>query len=417
MLPSSHVIPINGPAVEPPSDRTVLAGAFSEFIAAAGCLERSYHDLQLEVVQLRKELEERNAALNSIVVQNEHMRLALQRIVGALPCGVLVLEANRTITLMNAEAKRLLDLETAGARSLSELPTHMKTHLAGFVESSSDRDMEEEFCVPTKSAKRWLAVRSRRLIVNVSGRQSEDARQTVLTLRDVTAQKELEQEREAARNTLALAEMSAVLAHEIRNPLASLELFAGLIADEQPGSSEHISHLQAGIRTLSATVNNVLRFHSAGHSHLSPIAVGQVVKNTVEFIRPIARQARVEVSFKDQARELRIAGDANALQQVMLNLACNAIRNMPGGGRLSISVRAKRVDEEIHASIRVADVGRGIRPDHMAHIFEPGFSGSGNTPGLGLAVCKRIVEQHRGRIRVRSRVNRGTTFTLEFLAL
>src|SRR5271157_3751967 len=239
MLPSSHVIPINGPAVEPPSDRTVLAGAFSEFIAAAGCLERSYHDLQLEVVQLRKELEERNAALNSIVVQNEHMRLALQRIVGALPCGVLVLEANRTITLMNAEAKRLLDLETAGARSLSELPTHMKTHLAGFVESSSDRDMEEEFCVPTKSAKRWLAVRSRRLIVNVSGRQSEDARQTVLTLRDVTAQKELAQE-----------EMSAVLAHEIRNPLASLELFAGLIADEQPGSSEHISHLQAGIRTL-----------------------------------------------------------------------------------------------------------------------------------------------------------------------
>ena len=269
----------------------------------------------------------------------------------------------------------------------------------------------------TNSAKRWIAARSRCLSVNVSDSRTVEARQTVLTLRDVTDQKELEQEREAARNTLALAEMSAVLAHEIRNPLASLELFADLIADEQPGSAEHISHIQAGIRTLSATVNNVLRFHSAGHSHLSPIAVGHLLKSSVEFIRPIARQACVEVAFQDQSCDLRIAGDGNALQQVMLNLACNAIRSMPDGGRLSISVRPKRVAEAVYASIRVVDVGRGIQPDHLARIFEPGFSGNGNTPGLGLAVCKRIVEQHGGSIRVRSRVNRGTTFTLEFLAL
>ena len=95
MLPSSHVAPINGPTGESRGDRAVLAGAFSEFIAAAGCLERSYHDLQLEVAQLRKELEERNAALNSSVAENERMRLALQRIVAALPCGVLVFEAER----------------------------------------------------------------------------------------------------------------------------------------------------------------------------------------------------------------------------------------------------------------------------------------------------------------------------------
>jgi signal transduction histidine kinase len=417
MLPSSHGIPIVGPSAESLSDRTGLAGAFSEFIAAAGCLERSYHDLHLEVVHLRKELEERNSALNSSVAENERTRLALQRIVGALPCGVLVFEANGAITLMNAEAKHLLDLEAAGACNLNELPTYLKPHLEELLKCNPDYDREAELCVSTNSAKRWIAARSRCLFVNVSGSQSAEARQTVLTLREVTAQKELEQEREAARNRLALAEMSAVLAHEIRNPLASMELFADLIAEEQPGAAERISQIQAGIRTLSATVNNVLSFHNAAQSRMSPIVVGPILKNCVEFVRPIARQAGIAVVLRGDTCGVRIAGDENALQQVMLNLACNAIHNMPGGGRLSISVRTKRAGETVYASIRMTDVGRGIQPQHLAHIFEPGFSASGSTPGLGLAVCKRIVEQHRGSIRVRSRVDRGTTFILEFLAL
>jgi signal transduction histidine kinase len=79
-------------------------------------------------------------------------------------------------------------------------------------------------------------------------------------LRDVTAAKEAEQEREAARSAMALAEVSAILAHEIRNPLASMELFAGLLMDDPEQTSVWVSHLRAGIRLLSATVNNVLEF-------------------------------------------------------------------------------------------------------------------------------------------------------------
>ncbi len=417
MLPSSHLIPINGPLAVPRSEPAALASAFSDFIAAAGCLERSYQDLQREVSQLRQELEERNAALKSVALENHRMRLALQRIVGALPCGVLVFEADHTISLANAEARRLLGLAVEGPCSLQELAVEKNLPLHAFLRRTSENETEQEFRVDANLPPRWIAVRSRRLFSANSGEGGGVPSQSILTLRDISAQKELEQEREAARRTLALAEMSAVLAHEIRNPLASLELFADLIADEQPTAAQHISHLQAGIRTLSATVNNVLRFQSVGQSHLSPTRIAEVVRNSVAFIRPIAQQAGVEVLLRDRAGELRIAGEENALQQVMLNLSCNAIRSMSGGGTLSISVRATRVEDVVYASIRVADTGHGICPEHLDHIFEPGFSGRGDTPGLGLAVCRRIVEQHGGKIQVRSRVNRGTVFTLELPAL
>jgi len=416
MLPTSNLAPINAPTVEGRPDPTVLADAFSEFISSAGRLERFYQKLRNEVVQLRRELEERNAALRKSLVENERIRLALQGLVGALPCGVLVLDENRDITLLNSETIRLLEIDPSRVRRLGDLAGSLQSQILTLVEGLTQSDGEQEITVATSAGKRWIAIRGRRL---ATGQEEERGQQhrTIVILRDISLQKELEQEREAARNTVALAEVSAVLAHEIRNPLASMELFAGLIAGSPSGATEYVTHLQAGIRTLSATVNNVLRLNSAGHSHFSPISIARAVRDSVEFVRPIAEQSEVEIEFGNESEELQILGDENALRQVLLNLACNAIRHMSGGGRLRVSVRKRTYKTRVHAVVLVADNGQGIRPEHMAYIFDPGFSGTGLTPGLGLTVCKRIVEQHQGRISVFSREHRGTTFRLEFPTL
>ena len=92
------------------------------------------------------------------------------------------------------------------------------------------------------------------------GNHDRSPLQSVWILRDVTANKQAEREREAARNTMALAEMSTILAHEIRNPLTSMELIAEVIESEPAQASQWVSHLRAGIRSLSATVNNVLSY-------------------------------------------------------------------------------------------------------------------------------------------------------------
>ena len=117
-----------------------------------------------------------------------------------------------------------------------------------------------EFCICEGTWKRWIGVRTRRLFLE--GDQGGEPDQTILIMRDVTAQKRAEQEREAGRKAVALAEISTILAHEIRNPLASLELFAGLMEIEKDADrrSQWTSNLRAGIRSLSGTVNNVLSF-------------------------------------------------------------------------------------------------------------------------------------------------------------
>jgi two-component system sensor histidine kinase FlrB len=246
-----------------------------------------------------------------------------------------------------------------------------------------------------------------------------------LILRDITAQKRSEQEREAGRKAMALAEITTVLAHEIRNPLASLELFAELIDKDGDRRGEWISNLRAGIRSLSGTVNNVLSFHGSGAIKLAPLSLHSLIGNAIRFVQPLADQAAVSLDWIADENQTKVMGNESALQQVVLNLVSNAIRHTPAGGSVTVSLRPERIDatgenreEPIeNVVVEFSDTGCGIRPDQIDRVFEPGFSGSGDTTGLGLAVCDRIMKQHGGRISVSNSVNSGALFTLSFPVL
>ena len=416
MLPSSHLAPIHLPAEDGPARAAALADAFTEFTAAANRLEQSYQELQTEVTQLRAILTERTLALRSSREENQQMKLALRQILDSLPCGVLVVDGKRRITLSNPEARRLLGVTDERIESLEDIPSPSRRALADTLQSSEYQSSEEEFCFSGAAAKRWIAVRSRKLsgAATIEKGDSGKLQQDVLILRDSSSQKKLEEEREAARNAVALAEVSAVLAHEIRNPLGSLELFAGLIAENSAGAEGYVAHLHAGIRRLSATVNNVLRFHGGGTPQQSRVTLGEALRQAVDFARPLATQGQIALLLADQLAGACIAGDANALQQLFLNLALNAFRHTPAGGRLHITARRTSGDHSARAQVEFCDSGCGIAPELASRIFEPGFSGNGQTPGLGLAVCRKIVEQHGGSIRVSSRVGEGATFSMEF---
>jgi two-component system sensor histidine kinase FlrB len=196
-----------------------------------------------------------------------------------------------------------------------------------------------------------------------------------------------------------------------------MELFAGLIADEPEQTQQWVSNLRAGIRLLSGTVNNVLSLYSGSNPHIAAIDLTACMKSAVEFVQPIAEQAGVALSFMGANECLTIQGNENGLRQIVLNLACNAIRHTPAGGTITVSTQAITQTGAARAVVEIADTGCGIAPQLMEKLFEPGISADGNTPGLGLAVCKRLMLQHGGEIHVSSRVNRGTTFRLEFPTL
>jgi two-component system sensor histidine kinase FlrB len=401
---------MNEPNVAVLHSPQLLADAFSEFISASATLEASYRDLQREVAHLSVELSERNAELTRSLQENDRMRATLQQIIDSMPCGVLVLDAEQRIVTINPEGRRLLGLRSARAKTLRELSEISQIDFGALVTETGERD--NEICLTSLGKKRWLAV-GRRELDDASAARF----QSIWILRDITADKLAEQQRESARRTTTLAEISTILAHEIRNPLASLELFAGLIEEDRGDTEQWVANLRAGIRTLSGTVNNVLSMNGDGRKRLVPVGLSQCVKSGVEFVQPIAQQAGVALRFSPAESPITVQGNEDALRQITLNLISNAIRHTPVGGSVEVAVRAETRHGTVRGIVTVRDSGCGIPQDLLSHIFEPGFSGTGETPGLGLAVCKRLMAQHRGEIRVQSRVGQGTEFELEFPAL
>jgi signal transduction histidine kinase len=220
---------------------------------------------------------------------------------------------------------------------------------------------------------------------------------------------------ERVRRLQALGEMAAVLAHEIRNPLGSMELFAELIKDacrDRADVSQWAVHLLAGLRALAATVNNVLRFYTQAPVERLRVDAAQLLAGTVEFLQPLALQRSVGVIFEPPDGEVAILADPYALQQVFFNLAINAFRAMQPGHSLVIRLKPPRLGTADSVQIEFEDSGPGIPPERLAQIFEAGFTTRQGSPGLGLTVSKRIVEQHDGVLQVESVLGKGTKFTL-----
>lgn len=399
------------------ADASALADAFSEFIAAAGILERSYRELQTEVTALGQELAARNAALEGSLRENERMRLALVALIDSMPCGVLVLDAVGHVERMNAEARALLELSEADAASdLDAIAATSGVDLRPFAVMAGESELSFSPRNAGAAARRWIELRTRPLPSSETGADGDALGRTILILRDISAHKQAEGEREAGRRALALAEVAATLAHEIRNPLASMELFTDLLEVEPQRSSEWLGHLRAGLRGLANTVHNVLSFHAAEAPHLRPVALGPALDAAAEFVRPIAHQAGIALVIEgvEPGRaefEGEVLANEAALQQVVLNLVTNAIRHTPPGGQVRVALRCTAAGG---AAIEVADTGSGIAREHLSEIFRAGWSASGASPGLGLAVCQRIAVQHGATLVASSEPGRGTCFLMEF---
>lgn len=401
------------------ASKRTLERAFQSFAGAAESLEKSYGQLHAEVLRLRFALERTNSDLASSLEENAGMRRYLARILENLPCGVLVVDQQGQPRMMNPEARRLLAgvREEPDAANVSDTASHSSElapeALRGLLEASrAESATEQEREIATERGTRTLGLAC---AVLGEGSRAGAAGESVFILRDVTEERRRAAERETARRKESLAEMATLLAHEIRNPLGSLELFAGLLADAaatQPDLRRWTDHIQAGLRSLSATVNNVLQFHSQPAPQLAPVNLGRLMRESVEFLRPLARQAGLRIDLQNSLGELEAPADAHRLQQVFFNLSLNAFRAMALGGTLEVHLRWADLDNFSSVQIDFADNGRGIAPEHLQEMYEPGFTTNAGNPGLGLAVCRTVMEQHGGTIGASSEMGKGTTFSL-----
>lgn len=404
----------------PADEAKLLLDAFQSFTSASSSLEAAFRRLEARTRELSTELAEKNRQLKRSLRDKALVQNYLKRILQSLPCGVVVVDESGMLTLCNPVAARILKCAPVWARKQGsaacrggspEMREYFRA-VSELVVSST----EVEIPFAAGDGMRTLAVSLTRL-PSASGAPAG----TLHIMRDVTEIKALQERNKRGERLSAMGEMAVELAHEIRNPLGSIELFASLLEKELPRRSDAgrwAENIRIGSRSLNNIVSNMLHFANPLAPAFDDTDMHVLVEEILDFTEPILRQRDVQIEKTLSAARSVIRGDRELLKQMLLNLVLNSLQAMPSRGRLRIATRDVDALPEGAAcaglELRVEDTGLGIPPENLDRVFDPFFTTNKNGTGLGLSVVHQIVEQHSGFITLESRVDVGTAFTIVF---
>lgn len=330
--------------------------------------------------------------------------------------GVIAIRRDGRVVTINAEACRILgvdpDREATGRHVSDVLREHpdLVRLLAGAFELQH---------LPNRAE---LRLKPRGMVIGYTLSLVRDdrgrSRGAALYFKDLTLVEQAE-ERERLRDRLAaLGEMAATIAHEVKNPLASIEVMAGLLrrqlADRQE-TQAMLADIIHEAKMANAIVLEVLDFVRPIRLQVDRTTVRQVVDDAIVVAdRKLTRgETALILDLPDDLPPLH--ADHHQLCQVVTNLLTNAFEAQAGGGTVRLEARQRPRASDAEAAVvvvRVADDGPGIPADIRDRIFNPFFSTKPQGSGLGLAIVRKIVDAHEGRIDVASEPGHGTTFTV-----
>ena len=238
------------------------------------------------------------------------------------------------------------------------------------------------------------------------------------TLAPATETESLRQQLLQAQKLSSVGELASSVAHEFNNILTTIINYAkmGIRGQTPAAQAQAFEKILRGGQRAAAIVNSMLGFARNGSTRREPTDVVHLVEEVLLLTEKDLSKHRIQVEKRFQGRPVA-AVVGGQIEQILVNLVINARQAMPNGGRLRVEVRENTGGDTVE--IKIADTGVGIPPENLRQIFEPFFTtkqpdeyGRGGT-GLGLSVCRQIIEQHHGRIRVESVVGKGSTFTVK----
>jgi two-component system sensor histidine kinase PilS (NtrC family) len=354
-----------------------------------------------------------------------------QRTVESLMSGLLTLDRDGRVTSFNPEAERIVGIPAAAALELDVEEVLLGVRKLLIAVTDDGRAIDSRSRMPYRNRKGedlHLGVASY-ILKHVEGTPSGH----VVIFQDVSEVVEMERELRRSERLAAVGELSASIAHEIRNPLAAISGAIQMLNYAAEGSAragESWRLMEIATREaerLNHLITDFLQFARPEPSNPQPVLVARAVKEVLDLFEAV-RPAGVKVTIETEAG-LTAHADPTQLGQVLWNLVLNASEAMPEGGALAISAtslqgqapqerpsgrRNEDEDKPQWAEIVVADEGIGIPPEEREQVFDPFFTTKREGSGLGLAIVHRIVAEHGGSVRLESNLGSGTAIRLRF---
>jgi signal transduction histidine kinase/putative methionine-R-sulfoxide reductase with GAF domain len=210
----------------------------------------------------------------------------------------------------------------------------------------------------------------------------------------------------------ALGQLAAGIAHEIRNPLTSINILIHSLTENLPSEKGHwedLKVIEEEIHRINEILDQFLRFAKPSPPILEKAEITSMVEETLQLLRPQLERQRISVQ-KDFQFLPPITIDKEQIKQVFLNILMNSIQAMLKGGQLGLKTQIS--EDRFWIKFSVQDSGAGISPEDMDKLFDPFFSKKEGGIGLGLSIAHRIIDQHNGKIEVTSHLKEGTLFTI-----
>ncbi|TNF33530.1 MAG: PAS domain-containing protein [Gammaproteobacteria bacterium] len=364
-----------------------LLAAFEHFSQLSAQLQQSYQQLDQRATELTQELAIARSERLQQLAEKEKLAERLEKLLAALPAGVVVVDTQGRIVTANRAAEMLFG-NTLQGQIWQTLFTQQLQHQDG-------QD------VVLKNGR----------ILSINHQQLDNNEGEIILLNDVTHNRKLQAIAGRQQRLAAMGQMAAGLAHQLRTPLASALLYTSQIekAEQQPEiRNRALSKILASLRYLQKLINDMLMYAKGGEFSHAAFSVAQLLVAFKSRIEPRLQQSNTRLSIQCNLHQKQIRGSMDALVSVLMNLAENAMDVCTVDCAIELHVY-QQADYLIFA---MRDNGPGISAEQQLHIFEAFYTAREGGTGLGLAVAQSIAQAHQGDLLVKSDIGKGSTFYL-----
>ena len=339
----------------------------------------------------------------------------LPHILESIPTGIIALDNQGRIVIFNRTAERITGFmaERVLGKTFNGVfkPDYFQNEANNFKDILKIERTTEINTILSHNQRNNLHLN---IAISPVTARTEEKIGTVLSLNDVTQMQNLETQANRTGRLAAMGEMAVRIAHEIRNPLGSIELFASMLRDdlkEYADLKALVEHISSGVKSINNIVSNLLLFVRPDQQlDQQVLDIHEALKDSLFFAGHIFdAHDGIEVVTELSDENLFILGDLELLKQVFLNLILNAIQAMSSGGKLHISSHKISGQQDMDwAEVHLSDTGRGIARTDLQKIFDPFFTTRKKGTGLGLTIAHNIIKMHGGRIDISSHTAEGT---------